>query len=88
MNMHTERQEVMLMTQEMAMFLLDLELKYFPVRILTQQHTSQPLLDEMLSESLNSSYLLKMVFHMNSTYILVRRWCSSFLCKALNVVLP
>lgn len=30
MNMHTERQEVMLMTQDMVMFLLDLELKYFP----------------------------------------------------------
>lgn len=48
MNMHTERQEVMLMTQEMVMFLLDLELKYFPGRILTQQNTSQPL-SEMLN---------------------------------------
>lgn len=39
MNIHTERQEVMLMTQEVVMFLLDLELKYFPGRMLTQQHT-------------------------------------------------
>lgn len=39
MNMHTERQEVMLMTQEMVMFLLDLELKYFPGRMLTQQQS-------------------------------------------------
>lgn len=40
MNMHTEKQEVMLMTQEMVMFLLDLELKHFPERMLTQQHTA------------------------------------------------
>lgn len=56
MNMHTERQEVMLMAQEIVVFLLDLELKYFPGRILTQQQ-SQPLLDEMLNQGLSSSCL-------------------------------
>lgn len=39
----------MLMTQEMVMFLLDLEPNYFPGRFLTLQHISHPLLDEMLN---------------------------------------
>lgn len=69
MNMHTERQEVMLMTQEMVMFLLDLELKYFPGKILTQQRTSQPLSDEMLNQGLISSCLLRMLFCTPSTYL-------------------
>jgi len=73
MNMHTERQEVMLMTQEMVMFLLGLELKYFPGRILIQQHTSQPLSDGMLNQDLISSCILRMLFHMTSTCILVRK---------------
>lgn len=74
MNMHTERQEVMLMTQEVVMFLLDLELKYFPGRMLTQQHTSQPLTsDEMLSQGLISSCLLRMLFHKTFTYVLVKK---------------
>lgn len=66
--MHTERQEVMLMTQEMVMFLLDLEVKYFPGRILTQQHTPQPLSDEMLNQGLISSCSLRMLFHMTSIF--------------------
>lgn len=73
MNMYTERQEVMLMTQEMVMFLLDLKLKYFPGRILTQQNTSQPLSDEMLNQGLIFSCLSRILFHMTSTYILVRK---------------
>lgn len=72
MSMHTERQEVMLMTQEIVMFLLDLELKYFPGRILTQQHTSQPPSDVMLNHGLISSCSLRIVFRMTSTYILDR----------------
>lgn len=59
MNMNSESQDVMLMTQETVMFLLDLELKYFPGRILAQQHISHPLLDEMLNWGLISSYSLR-----------------------------
>lgn len=74
MNMHTERQEVMLMTQEMVMFLLDLELKHFPGRMLAQQHTSLPLTsDDVLSQGLISSCLLRMFFHKTFTCILVRK---------------
>lgn len=74
MNMYTERQEVMLMTQEMVMFLLDLELKHFPGRMLTQQHTSQPLAsDDALSQGFISSCLLRMLFHKTFTYILGRK---------------
>lgn len=72
--MHTERQEVMLMTQEMVMFLLDLELKHFPGRMLTEQHTSQSLtLDDVLSQGLISSCLLRMLFPKTFTYVLVRK---------------
>lgn len=74
MNMHTERQEVMLMTQGMVMFLLDLELKHFPGRMLTLQHTSQPLtLDDVLSQGFISSCFVWMLFPKTFTYILVRK---------------
>lgn len=75
MNMHSESQEVMLMTQETVMFLLDLELKYFPGRILAQQHISHPLLDEMLTWGLISSYKLRKFY--------LERWCSSFPYKTI-----
>lgn len=75
MNMNSESQDVMLMTQETVMFLLDLELKYFPGRILAQQHISHPLLDEMLNWGLISSYSLRK--------FCLERWCSSFPYKTI-----
>lgn len=69
----------MLMTQEVVMFLLDLEPNYFPGRFLTLQHTSHPLSDEMLKQGLVKDPLPVLIrdpvdiFHVTSVYILFRK---------------